>query len=139
MILWLHSGAPHLYASKDYAAPNPGFVTEFAAAIEDVLQALAGSVAGSNHSRYREPTLESTLLFEPWKGEGKVFYKIRTDAKRAGGTEFPGSQQGTKHDPGGHSTGRYSVAPFWLRWRRAFPGRIRPEKLRPLVGSPQRD
>src|ERR1700747_3438205 len=39
-ILCLLSGAAPLHASKDHAAPNPGFVTEFAASIDDVLQAL---------------------------------------------------------------------------------------------------
>src|ERR1700747_2955030 len=76
MMLWLHSGAPHLYASKDYAAPNPGFVTEFAASIEDVLQALQEVLQDQTiHGTQmfdRGPTRESTPLFEPWKGEGKV-------------------------------------------------------------------
>src|SRR6266481_3314850 len=39
-VFWLLSGTTHLHALKDHAAPNPGFVTEFAASIEDVLQAL---------------------------------------------------------------------------------------------------
>ncbi len=89
-MLWLLAGAPHLHASKDRAAPNPGFVTEFAAPIEDVLQALQEELQDQTiHGTQvfdREPTLtgaivvQSTPLFEPWKGEGKVFYKIRTDA-----------------------------------------------------------
>jgi uncharacterized small protein (DUF1192 family) len=89
-ILWLLSGTAHLHASKDHAVLNPGFVTEFAASIEDVLQALQEVLQDQTiHGTQvfdREPTLtgavvvESTPLFAPWKGEGKVFYKIRTNA-----------------------------------------------------------
>jgi hypothetical protein len=89
-ILWLLPGTNHLHASKDHAAPNPGFVTEFAASTEDVLQALQEVLEDQTiHGTQvfdREPTLtgavvvESTPLFAPWKGEGKVFYKIRKDA-----------------------------------------------------------
>lgn len=89
-ILWLLSGTTQLHASKDRAAPNPGFVTEFAASIEDVLQALQEVLQDQTiHGTQvfdREPTLtgavivQSTPLFAPWKGEGKVFYKIRTNA-----------------------------------------------------------
>jgi hypothetical protein len=88
-MLWLLSGAPHLYASKDHAVPNPGFVTEFAASVDDVLQALQEVLHDQTiHGTQmfdREPTItgaivaEATPLFAPWKGEGKVFYKIRTD------------------------------------------------------------
>jgi len=70
--------------------PNPGFVTEFAASIEDVLQALQEVLHDQTiHGTQvydRESTLtgaiiaQSTPLFAPWKGEGKIFYKIRTDA-----------------------------------------------------------
>lgn len=89
-ILCLLSGTTHLHASKDHAAPNPGFVTEFSASIEDVLQALQEVLQDQTiHGTQvfdREPTLtgavivQSTPLFAPWKGEGKVFYKIRTNA-----------------------------------------------------------
>lgn len=89
-MLWLLSGVSHLHASKDHGAPNPGFVTEFAASIEDVLQALQEVLHDQTvHGTQvfdREPTLtgaimvQSTPLFEPWKDGGKVFYKIRTDA-----------------------------------------------------------
>jgi hypothetical protein len=89
-ILWLLSGTALLHASKDHAAPNPGFVTEFAASIEDVLQAvqevLQDQTIHGTQVFDREPTLtgavivQSTPLFESWKGEGKVFYKIRKDA-----------------------------------------------------------
>ena len=89
-ILCLLSGTTQLYASKDHPAPNPGFVTEFAASIEDVLQALQEVLQDQTiHGTQvfdREPTLtgavivQSTPLFAPWKSEGKVFYKIRTNA-----------------------------------------------------------
>src|SRR5260370_17218884 len=89
-ILWLLCGTTHLHASKDHAAPNPGFVTEFAASIEDVLQALQEVLEDQTiHGTQvfdREPTLTgavivgSTALFAPCKGEGKVFYMIRTNA-----------------------------------------------------------
>ena len=88
-MLWLLSAAPHLYASKYRGAPNPGFVAEFAASIEDVLQALQEVLHDQTiHGTQvfdRESTLtgtiivQSTPLFAPWKGEGKTFYKIRTD------------------------------------------------------------
>jgi hypothetical protein len=88
-ILCLLSGTTHLRASMDHAAPNPGFVTEFAASIEDVLQALQEVLHDQTiHGTQvfdRESTLtgaiivQSTPLFAPWKGEGKIFYKIRTD------------------------------------------------------------
>jgi hypothetical protein len=89
-MFWFLSGAPHLYASKDHEVPNPGFVTEFAASVDDVLQALQEVLHDQTiHGTQvfdREPTLtgavivQSTPLFKPWKDGGKVFYKIRTDA-----------------------------------------------------------
>jgi hypothetical protein len=89
-ILWLLFGTTHLRASRDHAALTPGFVTEFAASAEDVLQALKEVLQDQTiHGTQifdREPTLsgavvvESTPLFKPWNGEDKVFYKVRTDA-----------------------------------------------------------
>src|ERR1700720_3629104 len=89
-ILWLLSGTTHLHASKDHAPLNPGFVTEFAASTEDVLQALQEVLQDQTiHGTQvfdRESTLtgaivvQSTPFFAPWKGAGKVFYKIRADA-----------------------------------------------------------
>jgi uncharacterized small protein (DUF1192 family) len=89
-ILCLLSGATHLHASKDHAAPNLGFVTEFAASIGDVLQALnevlEDQIIHGTLIFDREPNLTgavaatSTPLFEPWQGPGQVFYKIRKDA-----------------------------------------------------------
>src|SRR6266853_4513880 len=89
-ILCLLSGTTRIRASNDHSSPNPGFVTEFAASAEDVLQALQEVLHDQTiHGTQvfdRESTLtgaimvQSTPLFAPWKGEGKVFYKIRTDA-----------------------------------------------------------
>jgi hypothetical protein len=88
-MLWLLSGAPHLHASKGSDTPSPGFVAEFAASVDDVLQALQEVLHDQTiHGTQmfdREPTIrgaivvEATPLFAPWKGAGKVFYKIRTD------------------------------------------------------------
>lgn len=73
-------------AAKDPHS-NPGLVVEFAATLEDVLQVLDDVVHDQTiHGTYmfdREPTLtgatavDSTSLFEPWKADGKAFYKIR--------------------------------------------------------------
>lgn len=81
--------APQLRPSSDRDKPNPGFVTEFSASLDDVLKALQEVLQDQTiHGTLmfeREPTLtgaitvESTPLFAPWKGGGKVFYKIRTD------------------------------------------------------------
>jgi uncharacterized small protein (DUF1192 family) len=81
---------PQLRPSNDRDTPNPGFVTEFSASLDDVLVALQEVLQDQTiHGTLmfeREPTLtgaitvESTSLFAPWKGGGKVFYKIRTDA-----------------------------------------------------------
>jgi hypothetical protein len=70
--------------------PSPGFVTEFSASLDDVLQALHEVLEDQIiHGTYvfdKEKTLtgatvaESTPLFEPWKDAGRVFYKIRADA-----------------------------------------------------------
>jgi hypothetical protein len=79
-----------LGAAKDRNEPSPGFVKEFAATLEDVLQALQDALQDQIiHGTYvfdKEKTLtgarvvESTPLFQPWKAGGKVFYKIRTGA-----------------------------------------------------------
>lgn len=79
-----------LHAANDHSTVTPGFVGEFAASSEDVLQAvqevLQDQVIHGTQIFDREPTLtgalvvESTRLFPPWKGDDKVFYKIRTDA-----------------------------------------------------------
>jgi hypothetical protein len=69
---------------------SPGFVKEFEATPEDAQQALHDVLEDQTiHGTYifdKQPTLtgavvvESTPLFEPWKGPGQVFYKIRKDA-----------------------------------------------------------
>ena len=88
-MLCLLFAVPQLHPSNDRETPNPGFVTEFSASLDDVLEALQEVLQDQTiHGTLvfeREPTLtgavtvESTPLFAPWKGGGKVFYKIRTD------------------------------------------------------------
>jgi hypothetical protein len=89
-VICLSLGVTCLHAAKDHPQPNPGFVTEFAASTEDVLQALQEVLQDQTiHGTQiydREPTLtggivvESTPLFPSWPGNDKVFYKIRPDA-----------------------------------------------------------
>ena len=88
--LLLFSGFSGLHAARDHAPQSPGFVTEFAASSQDVLQALQevlhDQIIHGTQVFDREPTLtgatvvQSTPLFAPWNGDDKVFYKIRTDA-----------------------------------------------------------
>jgi hypothetical protein len=88
-MLYALFATPRLPASKDPDTPNPGFVTEFSASLDDVLQALQEVLQDQTiHGTQmfdREPTLTgaitvaSTPLFAPWKDGGKVFYKIRAD------------------------------------------------------------
>lgn len=69
---------------------SPGFVKEFEATPEDALQALhevlEDQVVHGTYIFDKQTTLtgalvvESTPLFESWKGPGQVFYKIRKDA-----------------------------------------------------------
>jgi hypothetical protein len=69
---------------------SPGFAAEFAAPLDDVLQALKevleDQIIHGTQVFDKEPTLTgavvvtSTPLFEPWQGPGQVFYKIRKDA-----------------------------------------------------------
>ncbi len=69
---------------------GPGFVKEFPAFFDDVLQALNEVLEDQTiHGTFifdKQPTLTgatvaaSTPLFGPWDGPGKVFYKIRNDA-----------------------------------------------------------
>src|SRR6202790_2557965 len=92
-ILWLLSARTCLGAAKDHTSPNPGFVTEFAAPAESVLQALQEVLHDQTiHGTQifdREATLTgaivvpSTSLFPPWKGEDRVFYVSGTDAIHA--------------------------------------------------------
>ncbi|MGB7848390.1 MAG: hypothetical protein WBL63_22445 [Candidatus Acidiferrum sp.] len=70
--------------------PTPGLVREFTASIEDVRQAvLAVQKDHIIHGTLvfdKEPTLtgavavDSTPLFDPWKGTGEVYYKTRAGA-----------------------------------------------------------
>jgi hypothetical protein len=69
---------------------SPGLAAEFAASIDDVLQALnevlEDQIIHGTLIFDRQPTLTgavavtSTPLFESWPGPGQVFYKIRKDA-----------------------------------------------------------
>jgi hypothetical protein len=75
--------------NKDQFA-SPGFVKEFEATQAEALQALNEVLDDQTiHGTYvfdKQPTLtgatvvESTPLFEPWQGQGQVFYKICKDA-----------------------------------------------------------
>jgi hypothetical protein len=70
-------------------APAPSLVSELMAPEVDVLQALhevlEDHIVHGTRVFEREPTLmgaeeaPSTPLFPPWKGGGKVFYKVRTE------------------------------------------------------------
>ena len=69
---------------------GPGFTKEFTASMDDVLQALHDVLEDQTiHGTLifdKQPVLtgaivvDSTSLFEPWEGKGKVFFKIRKDA-----------------------------------------------------------
>jgi uncharacterized small protein (DUF1192 family) len=81
--------SPPVRASKDQPI-GPGMTKEFSASPSDVLQALTEVLEDQTiHGTLiydKQPTLtgaeqvESTPLFPPWTGPGKVFYKIRKDA-----------------------------------------------------------
>jgi len=81
---------PKAHAAGQHDRPTPGLDTEFAASLENVLQVLHEVLEDQTiHGTYvfdKERTLsgakvvESTPLFAPWKSDGMVFYKIRTDA-----------------------------------------------------------
>jgi hypothetical protein len=82
--------ATSLLASPPKELSTPGLVREFAAPIDDVRQAvLAIQKDHIIHGTLvfdKEPTLtgaeavSSTPLFDPWKGEGEVYYKVRPNA-----------------------------------------------------------
>src|SRR5207302_220140 len=77
-----------LTAASDRDTPNPGLVTELSAPVDHVLQAVEevrqDQIIHGTLMFDREPTLtgaiavESTPLSAPWKGEGQVFYKLRS-------------------------------------------------------------
>ena len=76
------------YAATDRDLASPGLTTEFSASLDDVLQALQevlhDQIIHGTYMYDKQQTLngaaavDSTPLFEPWHGDGKVFYKIRT-------------------------------------------------------------
>lgn len=86
----LLGSAPRLCPAPQHDRLGPGFGKEFTASLDEVMQALQDVVQDQTiHGTYvfdKERTLtgakavESTPLFAPWKGGGKVFYKIRADA-----------------------------------------------------------
>jgi hypothetical protein len=81
--------ALQVYAAKDRDSSSQGLTTEFSASVDDVLQALQvilhDQIILGTYMFDREQTLngaaavDSTPLFKPWREDGKVFYKIRTD------------------------------------------------------------
>ncbi len=86
---WFFASSPALPTpSKELS--TPGLMREFSAPIGDVRQAVLS--VQKDHIIHgtlvfdREPTLtgaeavDSTPLFDPWKGPGEVYYKIRADA-----------------------------------------------------------
>ena len=86
-LLFLLSLPMGLQASRNGNSPNPGFVTEVAASMDDVLRALQevlqDRVVHGTFMFDKDRTLDgatavqSTTLFEAWNNGGKVFYKIR--------------------------------------------------------------
>jgi hypothetical protein len=80
--------ARRTYAAKDREVPSPGLATEFSASLDDVLQALQevlhdqiihGTTMFDKDKNLSGATaVDSTPLFDPWREDGKVFYKIRT-------------------------------------------------------------
>jgi len=75
-------------AAKDREIPSAGVGSELSATLDDVLQALQDvlhdQIIHGTYMYEKDKTLtgaaavDSTPLFEPWHGEGKVFYKVRT-------------------------------------------------------------
>jgi hypothetical protein len=76
--------------AKDRNLPSPGLAVEIPASLDDVLQALQevlhDQIIHGTYMFEKQQTLtgaaavDSTPLFDPWREEGKVFYKIRTQA-----------------------------------------------------------
>lgn len=81
--------AMQAYAAKDRDLPSPGLAIEISATLDDVLQALQevlhDQIIHGTYMFEKQQTLtgaaavDSTPLFEPWREDGKVFYKIRTE------------------------------------------------------------
>jgi hypothetical protein len=78
------------YAASDHEIPSPGLATEFSASIDDVLQALqevlhdqtihGTTMFDKDKNLNGAKAVDSTPLFDPWREDGKVFYKIRPGA-----------------------------------------------------------
>jgi hypothetical protein len=91
MVLFCLS-SPSSFAGTPHKEPplGPGITREFAATLEDILQAVHEVLEDQTiHGTWiydKQPVLtgaiivDSTPLFEPWNQPGKVFYKIRKDA-----------------------------------------------------------
>jgi hypothetical protein len=87
---WLTPTAAHEAYSLNDQFVSPGFMKEFDATEGEAQQALNELLADQTiHGTYifdKQTTLtgaavaETSPLFEPWKGAGQVFYKIRKDA-----------------------------------------------------------
>jgi hypothetical protein len=81
--------AAQVYAAKDRDLQSPGFATEISAALDDVLQGLqevlhdqtihGTSMFDKDKTLTGATSADSTPLFEPSRGDEKVFYKIRTN------------------------------------------------------------
>ena len=94
--LMLYVSASLLFAATSLLAltpkelTTPGLVREFTAPIADVRQAVVAiqrdHIIHGTLVFDKEPTLtgaeavDSTALFDPWKGQGEVYYKIRANA-----------------------------------------------------------
>jgi hypothetical protein len=89
MILCPICPAMQAYAATNRDLASPGLTTEFSASLDDVLQALQevlhDQIIHGTYMYEKQQTLngaaavDSTPLFESWHGDGKAFYKIRTE------------------------------------------------------------
>ena len=90
LMLFQLGTATWAYPAKDRNLPSAGLAIEIPASLDDVLQALQevlhDQIIHGTYMFEKQQTLtgaaavDSTPLFEPWREEGKVFYKIRTQA-----------------------------------------------------------
>ena len=81
------SPAAQAASAKDRDVPSLGLASEISAPLTDVLQALQevlhDQIIHGTYMYEKQKTLagaaavDSTPLFEPWHGDGKVFYKVR--------------------------------------------------------------
>jgi hypothetical protein len=89
MILCPICPAMQAYAATNRDLASPGLTTEFSASLDDVLQALQevlhDQIIHGTYMYEKQQTLngaaavDSTPLFESWHGDGRAFYKIRTE------------------------------------------------------------